>query len=660
MQVFSGIILIGLALIVLPIIFGDQLGTYQFVLIPLGAVLLVLSTLAMMIARFYRKPAANQAYVRTGMGQAKVILDGGSFVIPVVHQLVEVSLETMRLDVKRAGQDALITRDNLRVDIASEFYIRVDANKDAILQAARSLGDKSVDAQAVSNLVYEKLVSALRSVAATKDLLELHVKRDEFATAVLENFSSNLLQNGLKLETVTISQLDQTPPERLNERNVFDAQGLRKITEITQAQNVERNRINRDAERLIKEKDVNVRKEVLALEKDQAEAEASQATEIANIKAAKLREQQEYEIQQRLAVELAAVQKDEAVKKADILKNQAVQVADVERERQVKMQMVLRDQKVQEAEAARQQAVEVAKRLAEIAIAEKEAARAAAEAKAKAAEAEREKEAQRVQTVAVTAEADREAQKKMIEQKQEVDVNQYREKIAADVAAYTQVKKAEAAVQAAEKQKLATLVLAEADSQAAMKRAEGEQAVKMVDVTVDRERVNVEQARVDVERQELENKQTFSEAALKFEVQKLEIQASAEVQKAFAQAMGEMLAKANMQIFGDPTTLSNMAARFMQAAGYGQMLGGLRATLPDGVGQIAGGVLTGLGAPIAAALQKITGQAIDPALIEKVVAQVAAEQTAPTKGNGHSPEAAATPPANPANRLSADKKEKKS
>ena len=650
MQVFSGIILIGLALIVLPIIFGDQLGTYQFVLIPLGAVLLVLSTLAMMIARFYRKPAANQAYVRTGMGQAKVILDGGSFVIPVVHQLVEVSLETMRLDVKRAGQDALITRDNLRVD----------ANKDAILQAARSLGDKSVDAQAVSNLVYEKLVSALRSVAATKDLLELHVKRDEFATAVLENLSSDLLQNGLKLETVTISQLDQTPPESLNERNVFDAQGLRKITEITQAQNVERNRINRDAERLIKEKDVNVRKEVLALEKDQAEAEASQATEIANIKAAKLREQQEYEIQQRLAVELAAVQKDEAVKKADILKNQAVQVADVERERQVKMQMVLRDQKVQEAEAARQQAVEVAKRLAEIAIAEKEAARAAAEAKAKAAEAEREKEAQRVQTVAVTAEADREAQKKMIEQKQEVDVNQYREKIAADVAAYTQVKKAEAAVQAAEKQKLATLVLAEADSQAAMKRAEGEQAVKMVDVTVDRERVNVEQARVDVERQELENKQTFSEAALKFEVQKLEIQASAEVQKAFAQAMGEMLAKANMQIFGDPTTLSNMAARFMQAAGYGQMLGGLRATLPDGVGQIAGGVLTGLGAPIAAALQKITGQAIDPALIEKVVAQVAAEQTAPTKGNGHSPEAAATPPANPANRLSADKKEKKS
>lgn len=681
MQLYFGLILLGAVMVIAPFAAPDIVGQARWILVPLGTTIFILSSLLMVASRLYRKPKANQAFVRTGVRGATVILDGGALFIPILNEMVEVSLETMRLDVKRVGQDALITRDNLRVDIASEFYIRVDANKEAILQAARSLGEKSVNAKAVSDLVYEKLVSALRSVAATKDLLELHVKRDEFASAVLENLTADLLQNGLKLETVTISQLDQTPPESLNERNVFDAQGLRKITEITQAQNVERNRINRDAEREIKEKDVNVKKEVLALEKEQAEAEATQATEIANIKAAKLREQQEYEIQQRREVELAAVAKDEAVKKADILKNQAIQVADVERERQVKTQMVLRDQKVQEAEAARQQAVEVAKRLAEIAIAEKEAARAEAEAKAKAAEAEREKEAQRVQTIAVTAEADREAQKKMIEQKQEVDVDQYRERIAADVAAYTQVTKAQAAVQAAEKQKQATLVLADADAEAAKKRAEGEQAVKMVDVTVDRERVNVEQARVDVERQELENKQTFSEAALKFEVSKLEIQANAEVQKAFAQAMGEMLAKANMQIFGDPTTLSNMAGRFMQAAGYGQMLNGLKAALPDGVQQLAGGALSNLGASLAGALQKVAGQSIDPAAIEKIVAQVLAEHTTPAKGNGHTLEAPASTPAvtptpaevaskaipptagkpsEPANRIQGEKRDKKS
>jgi flotillin len=645
MHVFVLLVLVGVALIVGPFTLPAMLDTpplssiSQIVLVGFGAIVLMCSTLALMISRFFRKPSASQAFVRTGWGSAKVILDYGAFVIPVVHRLVEVSLETMRLDVKRTGPEALITRDNLRVDIASEFYIRVDANEHAILQAARSLGEKSVNARAVSELVYEKLVSALRSVAATKELLELHVKRDEFASAVLDNLSSDLVQNGLKLETVTISQLDQTPPESLNEQNVFDAQGLRKITEITQTQNVERNRINRDAERQIKEKDVGVRKEVLELERDQAEAEAGQATEIANIRAAKLREQQEYEIQQRREVELAAVAKDEAVKKANILKTQTIELTDVARERQVKTQAVQRDQAVQEAEVLRQQAVDVAQRVAEIAIAEKEAARAAAETKAKAAEAQREAEAQRVQTVAVTAEADREAQKKMIEEKQQVDIGKYRLQIDADVAAYSDVKKAEGELQAAQKQREARLVLAEADAIAAKRRSEGDEAIKMVDVKVDREKVAVEQARVDVERQELENRQTFSEAALKFEVQKLEINASAEVQKAFAAAIGDMLSKANMQIFGDPSTLANMTNQFMSSAGYAQRLNGFRTALPEDIQQLAGRALSGVGSSLAAGLRKITGQDIDPATIEKVLTEVVAQQTAPDNG----PDAPAIP-----------------
>jgi len=622
-----------LVLLIAPLVGGEYIpANAGYVMMVLGAIVLVISTIAMVFARLYRKPKASEAYVRTGLGAAKVILDGGALVIPIVHKLLDVSLETMRLDVKRAGPDALITHDNLRADIASEFYLRVDANKPDILQAARSLGEKSVNARAVSELVYEKLVSALRSVAATKDLLELHQKRDEFAASVLESLSGDLQQNGLKLETVTISQLDQTPPESLNEQNVFDAQGLRKITEITQTQRVDRNRIDRDAQREVKDKDVQTRKEVLELERDQAEAEATQATEIANIQAAKLREKQEYEIQQRKEVELAAVAKEREVKNADISKNQSIQVTDVQRERAVKTQAVGRDQAIQEAEVARQQAVDVAKREAEIAVANKEAARAEAEAKAKAAEAERETEAQRIETVAVTATADRLAEKKMIEEKQQVDIAKYREQTEADVAAYTQVKTAEGEREAAEKQKEARMVLAEADAEANKLRAEGDEAVKMVDINVDRERVAVEQARVDVERQELENKQTFSEAALKFEVQKLEIQANAEVQKAFAAAIGDMLSQADMQIFGDPTTLSNMAGRFMNAAGYGQMVNGLRKTLPGDVQELAGRALTGLGSSLADAFKKVTGKEIDPATIEKVVAQVMEDRTGAKSG----------------------------
>ena len=141
-----------------------------------------------------------------------------------------------------AGPHALITKDNLRVDLSAEFYIKVHANTDDILQAARSLGARNVQPDAVSELVQEKLVSALRTVAATKDLVELHSKRDEFASAVQAIVTHDLASNGLTLESVTISSLDQTDPSQLQEKNVFDAQGLRKIAEITQKARVETQR----------------------------------------------------------------------------------------------------------------------------------------------------------------------------------------------------------------------------------------------------------------------------------------------------------------------------------------------------------------------------------------------------------------------------------
>src|SRR4030095_15165748 len=136
------------------------------------------------ITRLYRKASANMAFVRTGMGGARVVKDGGTLVVPVIHHVIPVSLETMRLNVERRGPHALITKDNLRVDLSAEFYIKVHANREDILQAARSLGARNVQPDAVSELVQEKLVSALRTVAATRELVELHAKRDEFASAV--------------------------------------------------------------------------------------------------------------------------------------------------------------------------------------------------------------------------------------------------------------------------------------------------------------------------------------------------------------------------------------------------------------------------------------------------------------------------------------------
>ena len=633
---------VGLVCLVVPFAVGDQVNLPANLKIGLpifGGAVLFITTALFVFTRLYRKTSANQAFVPTGgFGRkARVILDCGSVVIPMIHKLVEVSLETMRLDVKRAAADALITKDNLRVDINSEFYIRVQPNPEDILAAARSLGDKSVRADAVKSLVGEKLISALRAVAATKDLMELQLKRDEFASAVQENLAADLRQNGLTLETVTISMLDQTPSENLNPRNVFDAQGLRKITEITQSQNVERNRIDRDAEQAIKAKDVDTRKQILDFEKDQAEAEAEQATEVANIQAAKLREREEYEINQRREVELAAVSKEQRVKQAEIVKNQTIQLADVTREREVMTESVERDRAVQEAEVLKMQAIEVANRLREIEVAKKETERATAEAQTRAAEATREEETQRIETIKVTASADRGAAEKMITEKQEVDIKKYQEQTQADVRAYEMAKVADGEYEAAKKQKEARLVLAAADAEAAKKRAEGAQAEEMVPVNVDRERVDVEGARVEVERQALQNKQEFSEAALKFEVQKLEIQAGADVQKAFAAAIGEMMSEANMQIFGDPTTLSDMTSRFMTSAGWAQTVNGVRAALPEDARTMAGNFLTGTGSALAGLVEKATGKKLDPNVIERTVRQVVEEKLASSQagGNGH-------------------------
>ncbi|HEX8912633.1 MAG TPA: SPFH domain-containing protein [Humisphaera sp.] len=599
-----------LPMVELPIGSRVAVSTFGTLVLGVGAVCLVIN-------RLYRKAAANMAFVRTGGRGARVIRDGGAIVIPVLHQVTPVSLETMRLNVERRGPHALITKDNLRVDLSAEFYIKVQPDVDNILQAARSLGSRNVQPDAVSELVQEKLVSALRTVAATKELVELHAKRDEFASSVQEIVQHDLSSNGLSLESVTISALDQTDPGALQERNVFDAQGLRKIAEITQKARIERNEIERESERQVAEKDVSTRKKVLELQRDQAEFEAEQKMKVANVNAARQREVAEFKITQ-----------DEAVAKRDIEKQRTVETTEVERRLAVeqaeiakRIALIAKTKEQETADILKKQAVEVAERAKQVAVAEKERERAAALALVLAAEAEAEREKQKVVTVTVTSEAEREAQKKLIAAQQAVNENKIREETNADVLAYMAVKEAEGQRQAAELQYEAKLRVADADAQAAAKRADGERAARMVEVNVERERVNVEQARVEVERQSLANKSEFEAAALNFELEKMRIAMEREVRIAAAQAMANMFAKAQMQIFGDPATMAQMSGQFMRAASLGAAADGLLRTLPPGGQELLGKVLTGVAgtltpAPggVSADVQQPAGAAASPAV----------------------------------------------
>jgi flotillin len=561
----------------------------------IGALMLMAVAVLSIITKMYRKASANLAFVRTGMGGAWPIMDGGALVFPVVHQVIPVSLETMRLNVERRGPHALITKDNLRVDLSAEFYIKVQAHKEDIVQAARSLGGRNVQPDAVSDLVQEKLVSALRTVAATKELVELHSKRDEFATAVQQIVMHDLASNGLTLESVTISSLDQTDPGQLQEQNVFDAQGLRKIAEITQKARIERNEIEREAEQQVVAKNVQTKKQVLEMERDQSQAEAEQKMKIATMQAGRERETAEFKLAQDQAVATRDIEKRRAVETAEVQRRLTVEQAEIE-----KITTLIAKQKEQQtAEITRKQTVEVAERSREVAVADKERELASAKAAMLTAEAERTAADQNILTVQVTSEAQREAEKKLIAAKQEITQNKIREETNADVLAYMRLKEADAEKQAAEMQFQAKVRLAEADATGQARKAEGERAIKMVDVNVEREKVNVEQARVEVERVSLSNRQEYGDAALKFELEKLRIEADKEVRIAAAQAMANMFAKAQMQIFGDPTTMSQMSQQFLKAASYGTATDGFVKALPpeakDLLEQIGQQVATHLG-----------------------------------------------------------------
>ncbi len=555
----------------------------QAVLSVLGGLLLIVSAFLTMVTKLYRKSSANMAFVRTGWGGAEVICDSGRYVFPVVHQLIPVSLETMRLNVERRGAHALITKDNLRVDLSAEFYIKVQANKEDILQAARSLGSKNTDPGAVSELVQEKLVSALRTVAATKDLVELHSKRHEFASSVQEIITHDLASNGLTLESVTISSLDQTDTAQLQERNVFDAQGLRKIAEITQKAKVERNEIEQLSSEQIVTKNVATKKKVLSMEREQAEFEAEQKAKVATVQAQRAREVQEFKITQDEAIARRDIEKMKMIETTEVERTLAVESANIMKQ----VALVARQKEQETAMIDKSKSIEVAGRMREIAIAEKEQERAAAQAQVLTAEAERERAKQLVTTVEITSEAERVAATKLIAAQQQINEKKLRDQTDADVAAYTNVKKAESEKQAAEMTSMARLKLAEADATSAARRAEGDRALKMVDV-------NVEQARVEVERQSLANRSEFGDAALRFELEKLRIEAEKEFRIKSAEAMGAMMAKAQMQIFGDPTTMAKMSEQFMRAASLGTAMDGLMRTMPDDLKLVAGRVVENL------------------------------------------------------------------
>src|SRR3982074_3072472 len=195
----------------------------------------------------YHRSSKEISFVRTGFLGERVVINGGAFVLPFIHDFTPVNMNVLPMGVVRARQNAVITRDRMRVDIEADFYVRVQATREAVSIAASNLGRRTMEPEQLHALLSGKLVSAIRSVASEMTMEQMHEQRGEYVARVKAAAAEALAHNGLELESVAITDLDHTDPEFFNPSNRFDAEGLTQLMEEIEAKRKLRNDIEQDS-----------------------------------------------------------------------------------------------------------------------------------------------------------------------------------------------------------------------------------------------------------------------------------------------------------------------------------------------------------------------------------------------------------------------------
>lgn len=473
----------------------------------IGIVLFVaLVAIGLIFSRLYKRASKEVSFVRTGMGGQKVIMNGGALVYPILHEIIPVNMNTLRLEVRRANEQALITKDRMRVDVQAEFYVRVQPTNESIANAAQTLGRRTMDPEALKDLIEGKFVDALRAVAAEMAMEELHEQRVDFVQKVQAAVSEDILKNGLELESVSLTGLDQTNKEYFNPNNAFDAEGLTKLTQEIEERRKKRNDIEQETEVLIRRKNLDAEQQSLQITRDQEYA----------------RLEQEREIAIRRAEQMALVAREQAVRQreaeqAKILSEQEVRQSAIESERDIKEREIQKERAIEAASVEKSKLIELAQQDRDIAIAEKSRAKSEADAAADQARAIAARAAEEVTTARETEIAEREKQIQLIE-----------------------------ARKAAEQQAIAITVAAETEKVAALDRAEAIRIGAEADAT--RERVSAEgvaeaeklraAARAASYAVDAEGQRAINEAANRLSVDQIAMQ----IKLALIQALPEIIA----------------------------------------------------------------------------------------------------------------------
>ena len=397
---------------------GADFGAF---ILGLAVVAIVAAIVVWLFHWLYLRSSKERAFVRTGMGGQKVVMNGGAFVLPIVHDVIPVNMNTLRLEVSRGRDKALITRDRMRVDVVSEFYVRVRAAAEAIANAAQTLGQRTTQPDALKELLEGKFVDALRTVAAEMTMEELHEKRGEYVRRVRAAVAEDLLQNGLELESASLTQLDQTAMEFFNPSNAFDAEGLTRLTEEIERRKKIRNDIEQDT--MIQIRNKNLQTEKLSLDID-LEAES-----------ARLQQEREIEIAragQRAELARERAEKQQLAERAEIAAREQVERARLETDRVLEAGRIAKEREIETAEIERRRLLEIAEQQRSIAIAEQSRAQSEAQAAADRARAVAVSEEEKVFTVRETEMANRRKAIELIAAAQEAEREATQLRIAAE------------------------------------------------------------------------------------------------------------------------------------------------------------------------------------------------------------------------------------
>jgi uncharacterized membrane protein YqiK len=420
----------------------------------LAAVLLVVVGLLIVIARLFRKVEQGKALIISKINKVDVTFTG-AVVLPVVHKAEIMDISVKTIEIARTGQEGLICRDNIRADIRITFFVRVNKTVEDVIKVAQAIGTaRASDPTTLQELFNAKFSEALKTVGKQLDFVDLYTKRNEFRDRIVAVIGTDL--NGYSLEDAAIDYLEQTPMSKLDPANILDAQGIRKITELTASENVRTNEFRRHEEKEITRQNVDAREAILELERRKADAEIKQRREVETMRAREEAEISRVQAEERLRAQTANIKADEQIGVQHENRVREVAVAEKNRERVIAieteriekdrlLEVISRERETELSRIAKDKEVETEKR----SIAEVVRERIAVEKTV----AEQEENIKRLRAV---EEAERLRQTTIIQAEAEAQENLVKD-----------IKAAEAAEAAAGHRAREELVLAEARQQAA-------------------------------------------------------------------------------------------------------------------------------------------------------------------------------------------------